>query len=650
MTTETSSGRKWTVEDILSVKRLSDVQMAADGSRIAYAVRDGYRDQTPDPRANIWVVGTDGSQGKQWTSGPRTDLAPRWSPDSRTLAFISDRATDEPRGIYVLAAEGGEARRLSSVQGNVSDLQWSPDGQWIAYLATQPDREETKQRREKKDDAILFEGDAKLTALWVVRADDCEARQVSTNADNIWEFCWLPDGSGFVLVCSEEPFEWSWYSCYLATLTLAGGPPQKLYEQRGMQVATPSASPDGSHVAFVRGIWSDRGSVGGDVCCLAIGGGKAACLTEGYPGSFASAQWLDNEDLLAIGYHKGEGALFRLGREAAPTRLWSGEVSFAERWQPRFSLNAYRSVLAVVREDHGSPPDVWTATVPVRGQDREVEWRRLTESQPDLKAFVSGDPKTLHWTSADGTSVQGILLKPAGYDPQIAYPLITVVHGGPSALYNHSYITSYFWAALLVSEGYLVLLPNPRGSTGWGRHFAEANLGDMGGGDLQDVLAGVDHVVQSGLANSERLGLCGWSYGGFMAAWGITQTTRFAAAIVGAGIVNWRSFHGVSNIPNWDRLFNQDNPYREGGRYSERAPIPHAAEVRTPTLILHGERDECVPVGQGYEWYRAMKEHGVDTQLVVYPREGHGITEKAHLEDLMGRVTAWFSQHLGDST
>ena len=335
--------------------------------------------------------------------------------------------------------------------------------------------------------------------------------------------------------------------------------------------------------------------------------------------------------------------MWELPLEGASRKLWVREAMFADRFQARFTLSADGATLAVIREDHSTPPDVWTADP--RGEG--LSWTRRSRTQPHLDELEAGRAETLRWTSPDGTPVQGVLLRPEGGGETGPPPLVTVVHGGPTAMYHHSHLGSHFWAPSLLAAGYAVLLPNPRGSIGWGRAYAEANLGDMGGGDLADILAGVDLLVGRGDADPERLGICGWSYGGYMAAWAVTRTTRFKAAIMGAGIANWRSFHGVSNIPAWDRLYLEDEPYRTGGGYTRYAPILHVDRVRTPTLILHGERDECVPVGQGYEWYRALREHGVETQLVVYPREGHGIVEKAHQRHLMRRSVEWLDAHLG---
>lgn len=646
--TDEMGRRPWTVDDVLGVKALTEVGISPDGAVIAYTVRAVYKEDTQVPKSSIWVVDTSGGGARQFTSGPRADRTPHWSPDSQTLAFLSDRDEDGRFDIYTLSRSGGgEAHRLADLKGSVTDLQWSPDGRQIAFLMTDPETEEEKQRKKEKDDAIEFERDPRYQRLWVVGADGSDPRVVSAVDVQVWEFAWFPDGRSFALICSELPHEWSWYECYVGTIPLSGGDVTPTYRSE-RQVAAPLPSPDGRSVAFISAYWSDCGVVGGDVYTIPSGGGEARCLTSGYPVSFSWVEWSDAGSMLAIGYDEGEAAIYRLDIQTESIRLWSGEAMLADRHWARASLTGDGSTLAIIREDPSAPADIWTAIIPGGGDAVDnLTWNRLTHMQPQLDVLTTGDPRTLRWQAPDGTPVQGILLRPAGYEEGRSYPLVTIVHGGPTGMYHHGFITSHPWAPLLVSNGFAVLLPNPRGSTGWGAEFAEANLGDMGGRDLADILAGVDAAVQSGVADPERLGIGGWSYGGFMTAWTITQTDRFKAAIMGAGIANWHSFHGVSNVPTWDRLFYSGaNPHSLSGPFADFSAIFQVDRVRTPTLILHGEQDPCVPVGQGYEFFRALKDCGVETEMVVYPREGHGLSEKAHLRHLQERAIGWYRSHL----
>jgi dipeptidyl aminopeptidase/acylaminoacyl peptidase len=265
-----------------------------------------------------------------------------------------------------------------------------------------------------------------------------------------------------------------------------------------------------------------------------------------------------------------------------------------------------------------------------------------------LCSLALGETRVLRWQGSDGMAMQGLLILPVGYQEGQRVPLITWVHGGPAWLYTHSfYGAGRYPQQMFAGAGYAVLLANPRGSAGWGVEFTEANIGDFGGCDYEDIIAGVDHVIALGIADPARLGIGGWSYGGFMTAWAVTQTNRFKAAMMGAGICNWRSFHGVAEIGTWDQISYRASPYEQGGRYDSFSAIHYVDRVTTPTLIVQGADDIIVPVGQSYEFFRALKDHGVPTELVVYPREPHGFRERGHNIDRLRRFLAWFQRYLG---
>ena len=253
-----------------------------------------------------------------------------------------------------------------------------------------------------------------------------------------------------------------------------------------------------------------------------------------------------------------------------------------------------------------------------------------------------------HWHGADGWDMRGLVIKPVGYDPGRRYPLVMWVHGGPTGVSGSCFYAASHWNQLWANAGYAVFLPNYRGSTGWGLNFAESNLGDMGGKDFEDMMLGIDSLVVSGLADPDRLAVAGWSYGGFTAAWAISQSNRFRAAVMGAGISDWLSFHGRSCLSDWDAMYYQGSPYDQAGPYKSFSPISYYQNLATPTLILHGEDDQDVPVEQSYLFYRALKDKGVETQLIVYPRETHAVTERAHMLDMARRVVAWLERHLDD--
>jgi dipeptidyl aminopeptidase/acylaminoacyl peptidase len=317
--------------------------------------------------------------------------------------------------------------------------------------------------------------------------------------------------------------------------------------------------------------------------------------------------------------------------------LWSGQACLAGGWLPQISVSADGGLVAAAHSSWNEPPELRVLDV-----SRPDAWRTVSQLNPKLAEIDRPSCERVTWSASDGLEIEGLLIRPvAAEDP---LPLIVNVHGGPTGAYGWQFPgPGLTWPA---EGGYALLLPNPRGSAGRGQEFARANLGDMGGGDLQDILAGIDSLVDSGLVDTDRVGVMGGSYGGFMAAWAITQTDRFAASIPMAAVTDWLSFHNTTNIGRFDQLFLDGDPYEPDSDYLPRSPIMHARHVRTPTLVMHGELDLCVPVSQGQELYQALADAGVTTELVIYPREGHGWREREHVLDGNRRQREWFDRHL----
>lgn len=632
-------------EDMAAFTKLADVQISPDGALVAFVAGEQFKVDTAAPKSQIWLAPADDGQARPFTGGARTDDTPRWSPDGRTLAFRSDRLEDGAFQIYLLDRDGGEARKLTDLPGSPEELAWSPDGARLAFLLTDPETDEQRRRRQAKDDAIEVEKYHRWQRVWTVDVATGAARPLTGDAQ-VWELGWAPDG-GFAMVVGPEPYEWSWFVARLAWVGPEGGEPQTIYSVPEKQLACPRVSPDGAQVAFLSCIWSDRGNNGGDVLVVPIGGGAARNLTEGYGGSVWWLQWsADGAAIDYMAYEDGQAAVGRID-VATGERVtrWRGAAAFAES---NGSGHVARDggAIAVIREDATHPQDVWLACSPA-GSGGCLEWRQLTRFHPQVAELALGETRELRWMGVDGLEIQGLLVLPVGYQQGSRVPLIAWVHGGPAWLYAHCfYGAGRSTAQMFAGAGYAVLLANPRGSIGWGVPFTEANIGDFGGRDYEDIIAGIDHAIELGIADPERLGVGGWSYGGFMAAWAVTQTDRFKAAIMGAGICNWLSFHGVAEIGTWDQISYRADPYELGGHYDRFSPIHYVGQAKTPTLVLHGANDIIVPVGQSYEFFRALKDHGVPAELVVYPREPHGPKERLHNLDRFRRYLEWFRRYI----
>jgi dipeptidyl aminopeptidase/acylaminoacyl peptidase len=497
--------------------------------------------------------------------------------------------------------------------------------------------------REDGDDAIEFEKDPKFLRLWAVDAVTGEARAVSLEKLQVWDYDWSPDGTRFVALVSDEPFITRWYYARYVTFAI-GGLARTIYTT-DRQLAGARWSPDGRWIAFIRGLYSDRGSIGGDVYVVPADGGDARNLTPEWP---ASANWLewsaDSQSVIVAAHDSGQISLHEAPLDGPPRRLWREEANFAGRTWPRFNRFGDGLRFAVAKTTLADPTDVWLFDVGT-GPERKVDQRKLTELNPQTREFLLPDIRAIHWMSFDGWEVQGFLLTPPGYQKGKRCPTLVHIHGGPASLVGYGYPGASY-TPLLALRGFVVFMPNPRGSRGWGEKFLEGNYHDQGGVDLQDILTGIDYLVAEGIADPDRLGVAGGSFGGFMTAWAITQTTRFKAAMMSCGVANWRSYHGTADIQAWDEVYYGGSPYEVGGIYDRYSPISYVNRVVTPTLIVHGEEDNLVPVTQGYEMFRALKDRGVEVELVVYPREGHGILEWRHQIHQANRIVEWFERKL----
>nr|ADI19351.1 dipeptidyl aminopeptidases/acylaminoacyl-peptidases [uncultured Chloroflexi bacterium HF0500_03M05] len=643
------AGKILSPEDVLSFKAVSDAQLSPDGSIVAYVVADPYKIETKYPRSNIWVVPTDGGDATQLTFGPRSDLCPRWSPDGQSLVFLSDRTEDGQRQLYLLPMYGGEAAQLTTVEGSipasrsVDTVAWSPDGRKIAFMKTDAETEQEKLRQMEKDDAIEFERNPKYTRINVVDVDTQILSWVSPDDLQVWEFCWSPSGEEFAVVVSDLPFEQHWYTCRLATFSIDGGQIQNIHFSK-RQIAKPTWSPDNGSVAFLSSNWSDRGITSGSVIVVPVPDcGKTRDLSGNQIASVNSVAWSDDsQHLLTVTHERGGTGLSKIEVNTGERiLLWHGDVTISET-STVFSMD-HNENIAVVLEDSVNPQDVWLAKRTANG----FEWARLTNHHPQATDFDLGVTESIHWKGADGWDMHGLLIRPVMETIREPHPMVTIVHGGPTGMLANRFYAASQGYQLLAAKGMAVFLPNYRGSTGWGIEFAESNIGDMGGKDWEDILMGIDHCVKNGIADVERLGISGGSYGGFMTSWAITQTDQFKAAVMIAGISDWRSFHGKSHLCDWDSIHYGDaDPWDPDGLYRKFSPITHVKRVKTPTLILHGEEDLDVPVEQSYIFYRALKDLGVETELVVYPREPHGFNERNHKLDQARRTTDWFAERL----
>jgi dipeptidyl aminopeptidase/acylaminoacyl peptidase len=421
----------------------------------------------------------------------------------------------------------------------------------------------------------------------------------------------------------------------------AKGEVQEIFKPT-MQIAVPRWSPDGKTIAFIGGLMSDEGANGGEIFTVAASGGPARNRT---PGMAASASWLawqQSSDQILFAEHVGGGsgiATLSLDKGEVSLKWMGAETIAADGGSPALSVSRDGKTSALIRHTFDRAPEVWAGPV--------GDWKQITHGNRAARTHW-GEAKSLRWKS-DAWDVQGWLLYPCNFDSKKRYPMIVSVHGGPASARRPAWPGTFFDLSVLANEGYFVFFPNPRGSFGQGEEFTRANVKDFGYGDLRDILKGIDTVVKTAPVDENRLGIAGWSYGGYMTMWAVTQTTRFRTAVAGAGIANWQSYYGQNGIDQWLLPYFGATAYDDTAVYARSSPITFIKRVRTPTLVLVGERDAECPVPQSREFWHALKTLGVPTQLVVYPGEGHGFASPKHRRDVMRRTVSWLDKSLKEA-
>jgi dipeptidyl aminopeptidase/acylaminoacyl peptidase len=637
----TEPGQPLTFEQVVSWQRPSDVQLSPDGSWVAFVLKPLSKTDE-HPTGAIWLVpfATDAGEARQFTGGQWLDEAPRWSPDGTRLAFLSDRAERGKMSLYVVPLDGGEAQRFFDEQGELSDPTWSPDGRFIAVLFTEPETEEEKKRKEERDDVHVWDSDYKYRRLWVIDVASREAKVVSPGQRHVQEYAWSPDSAKIAINTTATPrIDDGFYPTDVSIISRDGGASSPVFEPQGV-AASLTWSTDGASLVY-------RGPAGrvmhpDYVYSVPVSGGQPTCLTPDFPGTVEDVRSGDGADLYFVAYEGVDSTIYRLDPSGACARLFSTSRG---RISTPLAISADGQRLAVIREDATHAPNVWSSGPSDISHESLIQ---RTNLNPEIEAAALGQAEVVRWTSDPGVEVEGVLIKPHGYIEGRCYPFVVQVHGGPTGLWSNQFAATWHdWAQSLASRGFAVLMPNPRGSTGRGPEYSNAIFGDVGGGEYRDMMTGVDAMIERGIADPERLGVGGWSWGGYMTAWTVSQTDRFKVAVMGAGLPNLISDNSLGDIPSANLSYFETTPYHDPEPYFERSAIRHIRNAKTPTLILHGEADDRVSPAEGREMYIALRTLGVETQFVTYPRERHSFIERKHQLDLIRRVVEWYERFLG---
>lgn len=562
-----------------------------------------------------------------------------WSPDSTQIAFLSNAGSSQQQ-LFVASASGGKPRRLTTLKGYVTDPEWSPDAKRIAFLYAENGGGGGPLEAVPAQTGAI-ESEIHNQRLTIVNASgDGEAHQISPADLNIYEFNWSPDGSRFAAIAAPGPADNNWWIAQLYSCDATSGQMRVLYHPPAeRQLAIPRWSPDGKQIAFIGGIMSDQGFNGGDIFLMDSAGGEPRDLTESRKTTPTWFGWRNDGELIVTEDVDGASAisLLRIANGETET-LWKGtQQVHAGGNFPNFSLARDGRTSALIRTSWQQPPEIWAGPI--------GNWQQLTRANASQRPDW-GNAESIVWNN-EGFRIQGWLLYPANFDPAKRYPMIVEIHGGPSNMRTNYWPTPHFDMSAMAALGYFVFFPNPRGSYGEGEAFTRANVKDFGGGDLRDILSGLDSVLQKVPVDSNRIGVTGWSYGGYMTMWTVTQTNRFRAAVAGAGIADWLSYYGENSIDEWMIPFFGASVYDDPAVYAKSSPITFIKQVKTPTLVIVGERDGECPAPQSFEFWHALKTIGVPTQLVVYPGEGHAFRDPKDDLDRLRRTLGWFDHYLG---
>jgi dipeptidyl aminopeptidase/acylaminoacyl peptidase len=637
----------WTPELTMKVKTIGAVRVSPDGKKVAYTVSAAV--MTPERSefvTQIWLANADGSQPTQLTFAEKSSDNPQWSPDGSLIAFTSSRSTKS--NLYVIHVAGGEAEQLTDVKSGVGNFAWSPDGKWLAFIMRDAPTDDEEKAAKGRDDSRWVDENVKMNRLYVISLErdgngKREPKKLTAGDYNVeGDFDWSPDGRTIAFTRTKMPKADYWTTSDLLSVDVAGGEIKTLAATPASE-SNPLYSPDGKWIAYL--ISEDPPHWAGyrRIAIISAGGGNTKQLAETYDGQPGLIDW--SSDGRQIYFLETHGTVTRLSAIDVNTNSIT-DVNKGSEVIGTPALNASRAVIGFTLQAPDKAPEAYISSIVAFAP------AQVSRANADLPKLSVGKTEVVRWKSTDAMDIEGLLTYPVDYQPGKRVPLLLNVHGGPAGVFTQSFLEgsrAVYPLAVFASRGYAILRVNPRGSSGYGQKFRYANLRDWGGGDYRDLMTGVDKVIEMGVADPDRLGVMGWSYGGYMTSWIITQTHRFKVASVGAGVTNLMSFIGTADIPGFIPDYFGGQPWENLDIYRTHSAMFNAKGIVTPTLIQHGEADERVPISQGYEFYNALRVQNVPTRMIVLPRMPHGPNEPKMVLKAKQTNLEWFEKYLGGS-
>ncbi len=622
-----------TALDLMKINAVSAPRISPGGTRVAYTVSETKMEKDKEWKnvTQVWVVPINGGKARQYTRGDKSATAPEWSPDGNMIAFLADREKDGERQVWMMMADGGEAWAVTSHKGGVSSFRFSPDSKQLLLTATDQPGKDEEDRKKVKDDTMVIDHDIKMTHLWLWNIEKKEEKRLTEGNFTVSDPQWSPDGTRISYTARPSPKADDGSLSHIWVLTIANGD-----RESGLGGSSDTArwSPDGKWIAYTGSPDAESGVSPAYLYLRPTPWGTPRLITKfdlnvGTPvwSRDGHAIYFSTNVLEAIEVYSADvatGAVKQLSRRGGSTGIT--EISR----DGKMIVGTFSAA--------GQPTEIYKTSADYSALTP------LTDHNAWLKDYALAGTEVVNWKSKDGTEIDGLLTKPVGYETGKKVPLLLNPHGGPTGASINNFNGT---VQVLAANGFAVLQPNFRGSTGKGLAFAQANKNTWGKGDYEDCMTGVDAIIANGIADPDRLGAFGWSYGGYMTFWILTQTDRFKAVSPGAGLTNIYSMYSQNDIQRYLRWFYSDkSPWDAQELYWDRSPMKYVNNVKTPTMIMHGQVDTRVPIAQAQEFYQALKERNVPVEFVVYPRENHGFTEPRHQMDRIRRYVKFFAKYL----
>jgi dipeptidyl aminopeptidase/acylaminoacyl peptidase len=624
---ESSSRAAAVLDSMPQAKSIAQVAISPDGSQIAYIVA-GEISIIPASGGAVRTITVEGKLSAR-------DVA--WSPDSKQIVFLADLSGDVPAAqLWTAALDGSAPMKRADLKGYAAAPSFSPDNSKLALLFIEGIPRIAGPLQPMLPLAGVIDDQIYEQRLTMIDLSTNTLAAITPPDVYVYEYDWTPDSQGWAAIAAHGSGDANWYVAHLYHIDdTASHDMHEIYVPK-RQIAEPHVSPDGKQVAFIEGLMSDEGSVGGEIMTVPVSGGTVHNLAPKINSSPSTLVWTAADRILLGENVDGKSGFASVSASGgAVQKIWAGDESVSAQSSLNGALSRDGSVSAVIRQSASTPAELWAGPI--------GNWKQLTTLNAGVKA-AWGEMVNFHWANGS-LRLQGWLMLPVNYTPGKIYPLIVNVHGGPSAACRARWDSQIMGPQSAM--GYFAFCPNPRGSFGQGEAFTEGNVKDFGGGDFRDIMAGVDAISKQYPIDPHRLGIRGHSYGGYMTMWAETQTHRFAAAVAGAGLSDWLSYYGVNEIDEWMIPFFGASIYDDPAVYAKSDPMHFVKNVKTPTLILVGDRDGEVPVEQSVEWWHALKAMHVPVRFVVYPNEGHVFVKPSDWQDYFLRSLEWFDEWFG---